>query len=497
MTRAALVLLGAFLGGAGAAADAQAVGYRALLDTQFESVAFRGLVIDSIRADDVVTGPDGGLTTPDGIAVHCVPGFEYCTFYRPGPEQQNRPWVTTGSVSLWGLGAPGLSFRSIARVATDVGGAGVWPGTDPALQLLEAVAEWARPSVVVRAGRMHEVTRFGAAGFDGGHGEVRLLQQRARAFVYGGWGLAEGVALPVTHEALNPLDQIQPKDREHVLGLGAAWTSVAFDARAIYQREVHPPSDNFLTERIGAEAGVRLPLAISLSAGSDWDLLRGVWGSAEARLAARGAAVGVRRYRPRFDLWTIWDAFSPVPYRAGYAEVSLAPVRNVEVHGRGELYEFEDAEAATPLVAEEDGGWRWSAGGTWRAAPAWSVGAGLHQEYGPGASSLGYQARVSVDPARGLTVAALGSWLDRPLEFRYSDAEVLSFGLEADWRPSPRLRFSAKLRRFDEERNRPDAAAFEWDQLRVGLGATFLFDSAPGLSIPPAVWRIPERGGGA
>jgi hypothetical protein len=495
MTRSVPVLLGATLCAAAAAADA-AVGYRALLDTQFESVAFRGVVLDSIRATDAVSGPDGGLYTPDGIAVHCAPGFEYCTFYRPGPEQQSGPWVTTGSVSLWGLGLPGLSVRSIARLATDVGDAGVWPGTDPALQLIEAVAEWARPSVAMRAGRMHEVTRFGAAGFDGGRAELRLLEQRVRAFAYGGWGLAEGVALPVTHEALDPLDQIQPTEREHVLGLGLAWASAVADARAIYQREVDPPSDNFLTERIGAEAGVRLPHGLSLSAGSDWDLLAGVWGSAEARLAARGAALGVRRYRPRFDLWTIWGAFSPVPYRAGYAEVSLAPVRALEVHGRGELYEFEDAEAATPLVAGEDRGWRWSAGGTWRAARAWSVGAGLHQEYGPGASSLGYEASVSVDPARELSVTALGSWLERPLEFRYSDAEVLSFGLEADWRPSPRLRFTAKLRRFDEARNRPDAAAFEWDQVRVGLGATFLFDSAPGQSIPPAVWRIPERGGG-
>jgi hypothetical protein len=495
MTRAAL-FAGAILGAAGAAADAGAVGYRALLDTQFESVAFRGVAIDSIRATDVVTGPDGGLYTPDGIAVQCTPGFEYCTFYRPGPEQQSGPWVTTGSVSLWGLGAPGLSIRSIARAATDVGDAGVWPGTDPAFQLVEAVAEWARPSLVVRAGRMHEATRFGASGFDGGRAEVRALGQRARALVYGGWGLAEGVALPVTHDALDPLDQVQPKEREHVLGLGLQWASAALDARAIYQREVDPPSNNFVSERIGAEAGVRLPLALSLSAGSDWDLLGGTWGSAEARLATRGAAVGVRRYRPRFDLWTIWGAFSPVPYRAGYAEVSLAPVRTLEVRGRGELYEFEDAEAATPLVAAEDDGWRWSADGTWRAARAWSVGAGLHQEHGPGASSLGYQARVAVDAARGLTVAALGSWLERPLEFRYSDAEVASFGLEADWRPTPRLRFTAKLRRFDEARNRPDAAAFEWDQLRVGLGATLLFDSVPGLSIPPAVWRIPERGGG-
>jgi hypothetical protein len=100
-----------------------------------------------------------------------------------------------------------------------------------------------------------------------------------------------------------------------------------------------------------------------------------------------------------------------------------------------------------------------------------------------------------VEAGRGLLVTALGSWLERPLELRFSDAEVLSWGLEADWRATPRLRLTAKLRRLDEARERPDAAGFEWDQLRLGLGATLLLDSAPGLSIPPAVWRIPERGG--
>ena len=38
------------------------------------------------------------------------------------------------------------------------------------------------------------------------------------------------------------------------------------------------------------------------------------------------ALVGARQYRPHFDLWTIWGAFSPVPYHAVNGSVWVRPV---------------------------------------------------------------------------------------------------------------------------------------------------------------------------
>ena len=34
-------------------------------------------------------------------------------------------------------------------------------------------------------------------------------------------------------------------------------------------------------------------------------------------------SVGARRYRPRFPLWSIWTAFSPVPSTAVYGQAAV------------------------------------------------------------------------------------------------------------------------------------------------------------------------------
>jgi hypothetical protein len=105
---------------------------------------------------------------------------------------------------------------------------------------------------------------------------------------------------------------------------------------------------------------------VTLAGGAEYDIAQGWWGSAEGTLtyvAPNGrlnAAAGVRRYRPHFDLWTIWGAFAPVPYTAFDASLAITPLRHLELRARGERYSFENAEAATPTVNVESDGWRFS-----------------------------------------------------------------------------------------------------------------------------------------
>ena len=68
-----------------------------------------------------------------------------------------------------------------------------------------------------RAGRTYVTSRLGWTGFDGGMAEVRPVGHLLRITGYGGWGLARGIALPVTNEALNPLDDFQPRERQRIL----------------------------------------------------------------------------------------------------------------------------------------------------------------------------------------------------------------------------------------------------------------------------------------
>jgi hypothetical protein len=218
----------------------------------------------------------------------------------------------------------------------------------------------------------------------------------------------------------------------------------------------------------------------------------GLWGTSDLavrydtpRLSADG---GLRRYRPHFDLWTIWGAFSPVPYVATHGSVSGSPLRRLRLRAGGERFWFDDSGAETALVSSEDEGWRWSFGATLVVDPRLTLDAGYRAEFGPGASSRSWEGRATYLPAATLSLSAYGSTLTRPLEFRFADAQVDAIGLDAEFRPSDRLRFAVSGGQFFEDRRRPDAAAFDWNQFRLEARVTYLF----GLDqnrLPPAIRR--------
>src|SRR6266496_4121560 len=477
---------------------APAQGYRLRFDTRVQVAAYRGVVLDSIALADTVTGPGGGPYTPDGFAVNCVASDPYCRFFRPGPIVHAAPVTTTADLTLWGLGVPGLSIRATARAAGDLSSGDNWPGTDSHVQLLEGYAEYAGEHVTAQLGRQAIPTRFGFTGFDGGRVGYRTGPQGLEISAYGGWGLARGAALPVTSPALNPLDDFQPRERQLVAGGSAGWIATRFDLRLSYLREVDPHVDYFVGERAGVDVSVRPVRGWSLVGGADYDLAAGWWGSAEATLGYAAPSgrvsvlVGARRYRPHFDLWTIWGAFSPVPYRAGQASLALTPVDRLRVRARGERYEYDNSETSTPLVSFKTSGWRFSWGATYTLSAVWTVDGGYESEFGPGASSRGFEGSLSYAAGERVALVLNAATLDRPLEFRYDDASLKQYGVQAVYRPSHRALFQLDASRYAEDRRRPDAAAFDWDQLRFSARVVLLFGSGADFSnLPPTVRRMP------
>ena len=494
-TRAVLLAL---LLGAGSNGQLQAQGYRLRLDTRAQAVGFRGVQIDSIPVGDTVSGPGGGPATPDGFAVSCSGGAPFCTYFRPGPARRGAPLVTTADLTMWGFGVRGVSAHATARAGVDLGNADVWPGTDPALQLLAGYVEYAAERVTARAGRQTTFSRLGATGFDGASITLRDGRRGIEASGYAGWGLARGVALPITSPALNPLDDFQPRQRQLVAGLAAAWSAAVADLRADYMREVDPRSNYFVSERIGLSAAVRPAPGWSVAGGADYDMAAGWWGSAEILLGyaqrAVSASLGARRYRPHFDLWTIWGAFSPVPYHATQAQVAVQALPQVQLRARGEWYRFENSETATPLVDVVGSGWRGEIGFTARPATGWTFDGGYEREYGPGASSAGASATATYSPAASWRVMVHAATLDRPLEFRYAESVLQVYGIEAETDPRPRLRVAFGATRYIDDHRRPDAAGFDWGQWRLTLRAILTFGRGGGDELgglPPAVRRMP------
>ncbi len=494
-----ILVAAALVGMLGVPVDAAEHGYRFRVESSLQSVAFRGVQLDSLPVTDLVTDADGSLFTPDGIAVRCAPGDSMCTFYRPGPIRRGAPWVNRAVGSLWGPGPAGLRAHVDVRWATDFREEETWPGTDPGGQLLEAYLEYAVPVVRARAGRLHEVTRFGFVGYDGGRVEVRWAKARLAASTYGGWSLARGTTVGVDDAALNPLDDYRPSERHTVIGGDLRVNTVRADARVLYQREVDPRTDQFVSERAGAELSVAGPWGLFASGGVDRDLALDEWGTAEGRVGRRDdgivrhVAVGARRYRPHFDLWTIWGAFSPVAYHSTFAEADAAPHETLTLGGRIERWDYDDTEADAPLVATEDDGWRWTLRGALQLPGGWQLGSAAHQEFGAGASSRGGEGSVTRRFARG-SATLYGGWLQRPLEFRFDEAEVTTWGGRGVLDVTDAFSLAGDVRLVDESRDRPDAAAFDWDQVRVGLRAIWKFSSGD-RSVPAAVLRMPRRDG--
>ncbi|HEX6050095.1 MAG TPA: hypothetical protein VFZ21_12530 [Gemmatimonadaceae bacterium] len=476
----------------------EAQSYRVRVDARAQAVSFRGLVSDSIVAAQAVPGASGGFETPDGHAVRCGAG-EYCFFYRPGPVLRGIPVTTSASVILWGFGVPGLTFRATGRLLADVGGDDVWPGTDPAGQLLEGYLEYQRTSLVARAGRQLVASRLEPLGFDGAWLRYRFDDLSLEVTGYGGWGLAQAAALPVSSPALNPLDEWRPRDRQIVAGLETAWLFREIDLRAEYRRELDPQDYYIVSERAGlsfAAPAWRLPLRVT--GGVDYNLAEGHVGSADVRLTyARpryAVSAGARRYRPFFSLWTLWSAFSPVPHNGVHLSGELRASQRLSLHARGEAYRYEDAEVSTALVPQlEDRGWRASTGATMTLTPQWTVDANVGIERGPGASGRFGDVAVGWVPNDLYAFDLYGGAVGRPLELRYYDATSLWIGGRAERVLGARgtqRRVWADVAFVDDERDRPDASSSSLSQVRLRTGISLTFGTnADRLPLPPATPR--------
>jgi hypothetical protein len=479
------------------APGAHAQSWRLRLDARAQMAAFRGVELDSLLGSEVVVGPTGGPVSPDGIIARCPPSSAFCYIFRPGERRRGGPAVTAADLSMWGLGMRGLRVRVNARAGVDLGTADAWPGVDPAVQLLEAYAEYAADALTGRAGRQMISNRLGWAGFDGARVTGRLPRHGLDAEVYGGLGLGQATALTASSPALNPLDDFQPRSRQVLFGAGVGWRGPLADLRLDYQREVDRDTRHFWSERVALSGAMRMMSRLMLSAGAEYDLSNSWFGSSEidVRYSTRTwtLASGARHYRPYFPLWTIWGAFSPVPYRAVHGRLQVTPTRRLGVNLSTEYFRFLEAETETPLVQIDQDGWRSEVSASYAITDRLRLGAGYRLEYGPGASVDGFEASATWRPRDPVTLQAYGATLTRPLEFRLNQSELVVLGFDAAWQVQPRLRVAIGAAHYDENRDRPDAAGIEWKQLRAHARITLQLASDPEMvPLPPAIRRRRE-----
>ena len=69
---------------------------------------------------------------------------------------------------------------------------------------------------------------------------------------------------------------------------------------------------------------------------------------------------------------------------------------------------------------------------------------------------------------------------------------VHAYGIDAQIAPSERLRIGVTANRYQENHQRPDAGAFDWNQLRLSARVVVLFGNQADLrGLPPAIRMLP------
>jgi hypothetical protein len=165
----------------------------------------------------------------------------------------------------------------------------------------------------------------------------------------------------------------------------------------------------------------------------------------------------------------------------------------LSLRGRGEIYQYEAAEASSGLVPMDDDGWRGSLGATVKANSQWTFDGSWLVDQGYAAPSTSWDLSATYQPNDRLQLAGYGGRLFRPLEFRYYDATGTWVGARVAWSFASQMSAWGDGQYFKDERERPDAGANSWDQFRLRAGVTVTFGSnadkrAP---LPPARRSLP------
>lgn len=458
---------------------------RGTATTTVRYVTLRPLVLDSVPRSAVTQ--EGRIFTHDGRRVTCIPGIQWCTFYRPADVEHGVIATQDISATAWGLGMRGLSATLLARARAHLNGGFLWPTADDRFDAILAYAELQRSVYRFRLGRQRTLAGLGFSGFDGLDVLVEPLAW-LRAEAYGGRSLGRGLNEP-RHEALRGVEDFLFDRNAWLLGgvlemEPRRGTALGFR----YQREIWTDRSALLSERASLDVRSDLPGPLRMDAAVDYDFAFGHIGKAHLTLRSPlpggwgWAEVTGRRYVPYFELWTIWGFFSAVAYHEAAARATVARWRPVTAWASVAHREYEDTEAPIVLGGVTTSGQRYALGARWTEGP-WVAHGEYRLEIGFGAVLNSGDVELRWRGGDAVSLLARGSAFQQIEEFRLGDNVVLGGGLGAEV-GLPRgvgVRAGADLYRQAYE-NRESAA--DWDQLRAYTILTVPFGSDPGSRRP-------------
>jgi hypothetical protein len=189
-----------------------------------------------------------------------------------------------------------------------------------------------------------------------------------------------------------------------------------------------------------------------------------------------------RRYRPYFELWTIWGFFNPVAYREAEARGTLLrwADRGVTGWASAAYRRYDDTGTQTIFERMTDDAQRYGLGARYHRGD-WSARGEYRFETGFGATLSSGDVELRWQAADRLALTATGSAFQQIEQFRIGENVVGggSVGAEIGLPGGATLRGGAALYRQAYE-NRPSGA--DWNQARAWTMLTVPFGRDPGLA---------------
>ena len=394
------------------------------------------------------------------------------------------PLAEDVELSAWGFGVQGLRAYGLLRLRADVGSELVWPRYGDHFDALAAYLELERTRWRLRLGRQQHASGLGLYGFDGGAVTWRPVPN-VRLEGYGGRGLARGYNDPVNSSAILTQDPLIP-DRGTLLVGFSAWAAPGAQsfASATYQREILNDLSGLVSERVALDAQTTVGRRLTLAGSSDFDLGTGAVG--KARLGAttwlpHSASLGLAlfRYRPTFDLTTIWGVFAPQAHRGTSVSATLPPLGAVTLNAGWTLRVYEDITETTPFLRDVGTTTHdFSVGGAW-SHQAVSVRGSYTFITGYGGQESAGDVRVALDGAddRWLVGLNLAAFQNNEY-FRVARGTVLGFGADGRYDVTDRLTVGARLMQYIHT-GTTGMDAPDWSQTRALLQVDWIMGANP------------------
>jgi hypothetical protein len=387
------------------------------------------------------------------------------------------------NVNVWGLGTGVRLYGEIRARAAAGERTELWPQADDPIDVVAAYAELDRGSFRVRAGRQWKSSALGFYNFDG----AALLLRPARmisAEVYGGWSLVPGESDQITDAVIAGIEPYAPDEKRNLIGgevklrLGPR---VALTT--LYQREITTDRSALHAERAAADAAVRTG-RFTLDGGIEADLANEVVNEARLRVdvpigAQFSAALEARRYRPYFDLWTIWGAFNPIGFSEALATAAWqAPGGGASLRLGGGIRRYGSDNGGVAWERLRDDGWRVLADASITPTRVLTLSGGYRADIGFGASrsqgDVNAQFNITDGSFIGFHVAAF----QMINELQISDGTVYGFGSNASFQLPRAARIGWNFAVYRHDNVKP-ATNTDWSQLRATVFMEWSVGSNP------------------